>query len=138
MFKEYGLYNKKGELVHRGTASQLADKVFVCTSTIYICEKKNRLLAKEYTVKYLGMFKKPTKKDIAKANKKPIVKEDKEEKHIDYLTEMLNRYGNTISTQKPTKKMLNELSKRGFDVDVKVYEHKFKRHKETDYILTAR
>ena len=137
MNKEYGLFNKDGELVDRVTASQLAEKYYTVTSTIYLAEKKNRLLSKKYTVKYIGDIRKPNRKEIAKAKAEAKKRmPSKEQKHVDYLTKMLTLHGNTLSAIKPTKKMLNALAERGFNVDVTVYEHK--DYKETDYILSVR
>lgn len=121
--KVFKLY-EDGEMIMRGTAAQIADRLVMCPENVYIAAKQGMKLFKAFTVEEDGY-------DIEeKKLPEPKPKKTKHQEKLEYIIWNLV-HGNGITTLKgDPKEFIDELSERG----INIYYHK-SVFSNKDYIL---
>ena len=98
-----------GEMIMRGTAAQIADRLVMCPENVYIAAKQGMKLFKVFTVQEDGYDCEEKKIPELK------VKKTKHQEKLEYILWHLQHYGNTSIKGNP-KEYIDELEREGFHV----------------------
>ena len=111
MKKIFELY-EDDRFVMKGTVEDLAERLIISDSAIYMAAKSGTLLFKRFSVKQVGVVyeNKQTTKPIPNHRKK-----SKHQEKLEYLIWHLNHYGNTSIKGDP-KEYQKELQELGIDI----------------------